>query len=201
MAAVVERGQVRVLRPILGFPKSMLLATLRARGVPWIEDPSNSDPRFARARLRGRPSGMAGLFGDASARLRLNDAAARFLAAHATIGEARSVRFERASFRALRADEAQYLLGRILGALADDHYVPPTAALSRLTAALVSTGDGATTLGGCLVRFGQRWIRIRPEGVAMLPWCPPVPIAPVPFGAGPVHASILLHSPGNLCST
>jgi len=39
-------------RPLLGVPKSRLLATCRARGHPWIEDPSNADERFARARLR-----------------------------------------------------------------------------------------------------------------------------------------------------
>lgn len=43
---------VRVLRPLLDFPKARLLATCKAFDQPWLDDPSNADPRFARARLR-----------------------------------------------------------------------------------------------------------------------------------------------------
>lgn len=52
MAAVRADGAVRVIRPLLGFSHERLLATCRAEGVDWIEDPSNRNPRFARARLR-----------------------------------------------------------------------------------------------------------------------------------------------------
>lgn len=52
MAAVVEQSEVRLLRPLLGVPRARLTATLLARDVDWLDDPSNSDPRFERARLR-----------------------------------------------------------------------------------------------------------------------------------------------------
>ncbi len=52
MAALVERPEVRLLRPLLPVPRARLTATLEARGVPWIDDPSNVDLRFERARLR-----------------------------------------------------------------------------------------------------------------------------------------------------
>jgi tRNA(Ile)-lysidine synthase len=52
MAALLEWPEVRLLRPLLGVPRSRLSATLRMRGIPWIDDPSNVDPRFERARLR-----------------------------------------------------------------------------------------------------------------------------------------------------
>ncbi len=52
MAALVEHADVRVLRPLLEIPRTRLTATLEDRGVRWIDDPSNSDPRFERARLR-----------------------------------------------------------------------------------------------------------------------------------------------------
>ncbi len=45
-------GQVLVVRPMLSVPKARLIATLRAAGVAASDDPSNRDPRFARARLR-----------------------------------------------------------------------------------------------------------------------------------------------------
>ncbi|OYW63439.1 MAG: tRNA lysidine(34) synthetase TilS, partial [Bosea sp. 12-68-7] len=48
---VVRDGTV-LARPLLGVPKTRLIATAQARGLPVIEDPSNGDPRFARARWR-----------------------------------------------------------------------------------------------------------------------------------------------------
>jgi tRNA(Ile)-lysidine synthase len=44
--------ELSLLRPLLTVPKSRLLATLAAANVPFIEDPSNRDPRFTRPRLR-----------------------------------------------------------------------------------------------------------------------------------------------------
>jgi len=44
-------GLVHV-RPFLDVPKAALVAVCRAEGWPFVEDPSNEDPRFARTRLR-----------------------------------------------------------------------------------------------------------------------------------------------------
>ena len=52
MAAIVEHRDVRLLRPLLGVPRGRLTATLEARGVGWIDDPSNEDRRFERVRVR-----------------------------------------------------------------------------------------------------------------------------------------------------
>jgi len=52
-------GQVRLVRPLLDIPKARLVATLRAAKIPFAEDPSNRDPRFARARLRGLMPALA----------------------------------------------------------------------------------------------------------------------------------------------
>jgi len=52
MAALVEHADARILRPLLGVSRARLEATLRARGLRWIDDPSNDDLRFERARLR-----------------------------------------------------------------------------------------------------------------------------------------------------
>lgn len=40
------------VRPLLDVSRSQILAYLRRRSLPFVADPSNSDPRFARARLR-----------------------------------------------------------------------------------------------------------------------------------------------------
>ena len=60
MAALVEWAEVRLLRPLLAVRRARLTATLAARGIAWIDDPSNADPRFERARLR-----LAGVPGSA----------------------------------------------------------------------------------------------------------------------------------------
>ena len=46
-------GAITLVRPLLDLPKSRLMATLRRAGISYADDPSNSDPRFTRARLRG----------------------------------------------------------------------------------------------------------------------------------------------------
>lgn len=43
---------VTLARPLLGLAKASLVAMCRAHGWPFLEDPSNADPRFARSRWR-----------------------------------------------------------------------------------------------------------------------------------------------------
>lgn len=42
----------RLVRPLLPFWREEILAFLEARGLPYLEDPSNRDPRWTRARIR-----------------------------------------------------------------------------------------------------------------------------------------------------
>jgi tRNA(Ile)-lysidine synthase len=46
-------GDIKLVRPLLDIPKARLIATLREANIPFAVDPSNRDPRFTRARLRG----------------------------------------------------------------------------------------------------------------------------------------------------
>lgn len=45
-----ERGPWR--RPLLGFSRATLRAAAQAQGLPFVDDPSNSDERFTRSRVR-----------------------------------------------------------------------------------------------------------------------------------------------------
>jgi tRNA(Ile)-lysidine synthase len=47
------------LRPLLGISKARLVATCIVNGWPFVEDPSNADPRFERARWRAAMPGLA----------------------------------------------------------------------------------------------------------------------------------------------
>ncbi len=46
------RDGMTIGRPLIGLRKRDLIAFAEARGAPFIDDPSNADPRFARTRLR-----------------------------------------------------------------------------------------------------------------------------------------------------
>jgi tRNA(Ile)-lysidine synthase len=61
MAPVVEAEDFRLLRPLLDIPAAELRATLQADGQSWIEDPSNRNPAFARARVRAQRDGLAAI--------------------------------------------------------------------------------------------------------------------------------------------
>ncbi|AMJ61223.1 tRNA lysidine(34) synthetase TilS [Bosea sp. PAMC 26642] len=52
MRARSRKADILLARPLLGVSKARLLATLRERGLPFAEDPSNEDRRFERVRWR-----------------------------------------------------------------------------------------------------------------------------------------------------
>lgn len=52
MQADTRRDGLRLVRPLLRLPKTRLIATCRAHGIVWAEDPGNRDPARARGRLR-----------------------------------------------------------------------------------------------------------------------------------------------------
>jgi tRNA(Ile)-lysidine synthase len=56
---VAEGRGLLLVRPFLNVPKTRLVATLKAAKVPYADDPSNRDPRFARVRLRALMPALA----------------------------------------------------------------------------------------------------------------------------------------------
>ncbi|RYY72799.1 MAG: tRNA lysidine(34) synthetase TilS [Comamonadaceae bacterium] len=52
MPAVAQRGGFTLYRPLLAVSAADIRAWLTARGLPWIDDPSNADTRFTRNRIR-----------------------------------------------------------------------------------------------------------------------------------------------------
>jgi tRNA(Ile)-lysidine synthase len=45
-------SSLKLLRPLLGVTRLQLRAYLEEAGQPWLDDPMNADPRFARVRIR-----------------------------------------------------------------------------------------------------------------------------------------------------
>lgn len=152
------RGGLILLRPLLDIPKARLVATLRTARIPFADDPSNRDPKFTRARLRGlmpqlvqegldanRLSLLARRMrrADAAIEQATGDAMTR-LAVHG--GNSETISFEAARFAELPAEVALRLLGRAVAALGDEGPVE-LAKLEALHEALESAGLAASDTG------------------------------------------------------
>ena len=61
VGAARRDGALRIVRPLLGVAKARLRATLEARGIPWIEDPSNQSAAFERTRWRAARADLEAL--------------------------------------------------------------------------------------------------------------------------------------------
>lgn len=175
MAAVRREGGLLLLRPFLGWPKARLVATLEARGATWIEDPSNGDPRFERARLRGVMPRLAELGLD---RARLTaTAAAMARAARAietmvddlvgravVVHPAGFVRVETAAWRQASDEVRLRLLSRLVARLSDHDYGPRLAALEAIDGALrAAEGRCVRTLAGVRIEARRGWLWLAPE--------------------------------------
>ncbi len=172
MPAIRELPGLRLLRPLLDVPKARLLATLRARSQPWIEDPSNHDPTFARARLRDADLDPTALCVCARRHARgrgsMDGRCAAWLARHARIDPLGFVRLDWAAWLAVPSPLAERILQQILIAVSGRIYPPRLVRLARLTASLRRDGLGrGCTLGGCRILPDRRQLLICREAGAI----------------------------------
>jgi tRNA(Ile)-lysidine synthase len=177
MAALVEHRDARLLRPLLPVTRARLTATLLSRGIPWIDDPSNTDPRFERARLRRMPRDLATPGRQAGSRrtaceVGLAKAAVDLL----QFDPDGRVAFDQTAFRRLSRDTADRLLSRLVQALGGGDHPPRRARRERAVARLSRAEDRGKsgkgqdfTFSGCLLALrkasdGRRrmWI-VQPE--------------------------------------
>lgn len=161
MPAISELSAVRLLRPLLDVSKSSLVASLRAYGQDWLEDPSNRDQRYVRARLRAaRPvlerEGLTPARLAATAaklgrvRAAMETATAALLAGAAAVHAEGYIRLHWESVARAPAELALRGLGRCLMAVGGGAYPPRRERLERLFAALrADPAHPGRTLAGC----------------------------------------------------
>ena len=162
MAPIRETASLRLLRPLLDTPRDRLRGMLRSRGIDWVEDPSNQNPAYARARLRAKAPelaeaglGSAAVAGEAriaaAARgqrdLETADALARFAAlypeGYATL--------DRSFFAENGSDIARRGLNALLCTIGGRVYPVPSDPLDRLYKIILKQSfTGKRTLSGCL---------------------------------------------------
>nr|WP_245218893.1 tRNA lysidine(34) synthetase TilS [Rubellimicrobium aerolatum] len=163
-------------RPLLGVTREALREWLRGRGAAWVEDPSNADPRFGRARARAMGEALAGL---GLTRERLARTAGHMARAQASLRAmaagvaAREAREEGADLllplgllaRIGEEDTAGRLLADGLAWVGGRSYRPRHEALVRIAGGLVA--GRPATLGGCRLRPEGAWLRIAREARAL----------------------------------
>jgi tRNA(Ile)-lysidine synthase len=158
-----SEGGVTLHRPLLGASRAELRGWLTARGIGWIDDPTNEDARFARIRARKAlaalgPLGITaeGLAGVAANLAEAQEALAvqvRAAAAAFVQPVAGALRIGDALWQAPVEVRRQVIL-RALGWLTGADYAPRAAEVERLMAAMRQGRDA--TLAGC--RFRKGWL-------------------------------------------
>lgn len=166
MAPVFRRHGVLWSRPLLRHDRETLRNHLRSREIPWIEDPSNADDRFARVRARQALAALAPLGIDAASIAR--SAWALLSAREALERQAAAV------WGAVTLDRgdlilpahpdpeiARRLLLAALRMVGGQDHPPRQSALDDLEWRLAEAGRH--TLAGCLVRQRGDTIRVARE--------------------------------------
>ena len=176
MAALVEWPEVRLLRPLLTVQRVRLSATLAQRGIAWIDDPSNIDPRFERARLRLAGGIEAGRPDADRVRADHEAEAARAGVELLESREDESIAIDRGAIERLSPDLCRRVVSRVVQALGGGDHPPRRdrleRALTRLSGGPERGKSGRRqdfTLSGCQFTLRQAagsrqlvWI-VRPE--------------------------------------
>jgi tRNA(Ile)-lysidine synthase len=176
MAAVVEHRDGRLLRPLLSISRSRLTATLAERRVSWIDDPSNVDSRFERARLRTQPSAPAVQAGAAADRATRERRLAEDAVSVLEVAPPDTIVIDQAAFAGLGRPQAARLLARVTQAVGRRAYPPRRDRLDRAVTRLAWTSNRGNsgksqdfTLAECRLMLRQesgshrlRWI-VAPE--------------------------------------
>lgn len=167
MARTSALDHITLIRPFLDIPKARLLATLKTAKIPFIEDPSNQDPRFARTRLRqlatalaregldaARLSALARRLGRAEQALaRATEQALAGLCRKGSTGPGELV-MDGIGFAGLPAEIALRVLGRAIGQIGREGPVE-LGKLERLLAAVLESGATRArmrrTLAGAMI--------------------------------------------------
>jgi tRNA(Ile)-lysidine synthase len=179
MSALVEFPQARLLRPLLAVPRARLTATLTVRGQDWIDDPSNADPRFARARLRREDlpaeTVLSAVAHCAVRRVAEESEISSALARCAVPHPLGAVMVDHGQWRGLPPPLAHAVLARAVMTVAGADYPPRRARAWRVMERMrgieerPSRPPAGLTLGGCQILWrGGGWLVVR-EPAAMAP--------------------------------
>lgn len=165
---------VRVMRPLLSARRKELRDFLLAQNSTWIDDPSNSDQRYERVRVRAELAENASAANSAMEAQQLvaavRDMAAHWIEAHVNISELGLLCFPRDALATIEgevADEVLVGLLQINGA----SYFPELKQRQSLLSWLQDENGARRTLGGLVFakRRDEILVAREPGRISMLP--------------------------------
>jgi tRNA(Ile)-lysidine synthase len=176
-----EEAGVRFHRPFLHQARAALRAYLQRRGLPWCDDPTNDNDRFARTRARRALAALAPLGISAETLAQSADHLAAALAvvkqatedAFARTGHAVAgmIELDHDAYGDLHPEVARRMLVAALRWLSGAGYPPRGEALARADSAIRQGRDA--TLHGCRIRLRKRRVHLVREPRAAGPSVPP----------------------------
>ncbi|MBS9722564.1 tRNA lysidine(34) synthetase TilS [Tianweitania sp. BSSL-BM11] len=160
-------GSIWLLRPLLPVSRAALRAHLQGEGVSWIDDPSNSNPRSERVRVRAaltpddrmrlvEQAGQAG-----AARRALAEEAAGLLVEHCAATD-EAVMIAPGFFQAVDHDAAIHAFRLLLGVLGRQPHWPDLPRATLMFEQMSQPGFSGS-LSGCVGRHRRAGISLRPE--------------------------------------
>ncbi len=178
---VLPGSQIKHYRPLLDVPKAQLIATLRARGISWIDDPSNDNANFERIRIRrllpllaeaGVDVAAVGLstrrLGRASAAL--DDVTGQLWERCVDAHKGAFITIDRRQFDATPPELRVRLMIRAVTVMGEPDSVPSLAQIEDVVVALNAPTVPARTLHGAMVQATADRISVfREPGRAGLP--------------------------------
>lgn len=178
MAPKFRRDGMTFTRPLLDRGREELRKLLRDRGVRWVDDPSNEDTAFDRARIRAAMPGLAPIgltpegLAETAAHLRdasdaLNTLAAAWARQNLRL-VAGDILFDRTALSRQPLEIKRRLVARSLQWIGSEDYAPRAPALGRVLSAISGeSAPGNLTLHGCHVMLSDMTLRITREFAAV----------------------------------
>jgi tRNA(Ile)-lysidine synthase len=163
---------IPVLRPLLATSRHILQEFLTANHQPWLSDPSNENPHFARIRIRqalqNNPSARNNLLQRgkemAQERQKIEQDFLDFAEKSVRWYPPHPLAITRADWQNLMPEKAADALSRLLVAVSGRDYPPRYRELERLAQHLHEP-RGKATLSCCIIQWNETSILIHPERV------------------------------------
>lgn len=176
MAALVELPHLRLVRPLLNLRREALRRDLQQRGHDFITDPSNTNPRFTRARLRktmdetARLDAIALAYESGARRVLSENQITTILAARGTVDPHGFVTLDVTDLESIDDASLMQILRRLALCVGTQGYPPRTERLQSLVVWLRQglanpSTSRQCTLGGCC------WSLRRPQKILQLMVC------------------------------
>jgi tRNA(Ile)-lysidine synthase len=182
MSATRSLGAVRLIRPLLGWPKAALIQTCADLGQAFAEDPSNDADYYARTHLRrilssdlGQRQEMLEIAAQSAVlRTAKADGLTEILAGCTAIYPNGMVLIDPARLSALDGEMRRAAIAAVLRTAGGMRFAPAADAVDRLDATLSKEEFRGASLGGCAVRHWRGAILVCREPGRVQP---PVPLA------------------------